>query len=70
MNRRHDQEDLGTPGIMYTAPYARASTAEQGKGLSIPTQIEACQGLVERYAENRQAQGRHAECDVRRGMAG
>src|SRR5438067_521046 len=30
------------------AIYARVSTADQGKGYSIPTQIEACQHLAQR----------------------
>jgi site-specific DNA recombinase len=32
----------------YAAIYARGSTEDQGKGFSIPTQIEACQKLAER----------------------
>jgi site-specific DNA recombinase len=32
----------------YAAIYARVSTEDQGKGYSIPTQIEACQKLAER----------------------
>jgi site-specific DNA recombinase len=32
----------------YATIYARVSTEDQGKGFSIPTQIEACQKLVER----------------------
>jgi site-specific DNA recombinase len=32
----------------YAAIYARVSTEDQGKGFSIPTQIEACQKLAER----------------------
>jgi site-specific DNA recombinase len=33
--------------IKYAAIYARVSTEDQGKGYSIPTQIEACQKLAE-----------------------
>jgi len=32
----------------YAAIYARVSTEDQGKGFSIPTQLEACQKLAER----------------------
>jgi site-specific DNA recombinase len=32
----------------YGAIYARVSTEDQGKGFSIPTQIEACQNLAAR----------------------
>jgi site-specific DNA recombinase len=32
----------------YAAIYARVSTEDQGKGFSIPTQIEACEELPER----------------------
>jgi site-specific DNA recombinase len=32
----------------YAAIYARVSTEDQGKGFSIPTQIEACQKLADR----------------------
>jgi site-specific DNA recombinase len=35
-------------GQAYAAIYARVSTEDQGKGFSIPTQIEACQKLAER----------------------
>ena len=41
MNNHHD-------GQAYAAIYARVSTEDQGKGFSIPTQIEACQKLAER----------------------
>jgi DNA invertase Pin-like site-specific DNA recombinase len=34
------------PEITYAAIYARVSTEDQGKGFSIPTQIEACQKLA------------------------
>ena len=36
------------PPTRYAAIYARVSTEDQGKGFSIPTQIEACQKLAER----------------------
>ena len=32
----------------YAAIYARVSTEDQGKGFSIPTQLEACRKLAER----------------------
>ena len=38
LNRNHDAQ--------YAAIYARVSTEDQGKGYSIPTQIEACQKLA------------------------
>jgi site-specific DNA recombinase len=36
-----------TTPCRYAAIYARVSTEDQGKGFSIPTQIEACQKLAE-----------------------
>src|SRR5215510_14710353 len=33
--------------VRYAAIYARVSTEDQGKGYSIPTQIEACQRLAQ-----------------------
>jgi site-specific DNA recombinase len=48
MSRQQDQSIPGTPGIPYAAIYARVSTEDQGKGFSIPTQIEACQQLSNR----------------------
>ena len=36
------------PEITYAAIYARVSTEDQGKGFSIPTQIEGCRKLAER----------------------
>jgi site-specific DNA recombinase len=36
------------PPIRYAAIYVRVSTEDQGKGFSIPTQLEACQKLAER----------------------
>jgi site-specific DNA recombinase len=45
-NREHTMNpSAGTP---YAAIYARVSTEDQGKGFSIPTQIEGCQKLAER----------------------
>jgi site-specific DNA recombinase len=41
MNNRHQ-------GQAHAAIYARVSTEDQGKGFSIPTQIEACQKLADR----------------------
>ena len=41
MNNEHN-------GQAFAAIYARVSTEDQGKGFSIPTQIEACQKLAER----------------------
>jgi Resolvase, N terminal domain len=37
-----------TNDMKYAAIYARVSTEDQGKGFSIPTQIEACQKLAAR----------------------
>ena len=37
-----------TNDMKYAAMYARVSTEDQGKGFSIPTQIEACQQLATR----------------------
>jgi site-specific DNA recombinase len=37
-----------TNSTRYAAIYARVSTEDQGKGFSIPTQIEGCQKLAER----------------------
>jgi DNA invertase Pin-like site-specific DNA recombinase len=37
-----------TSDMKYAAMYARVSTEDQGKGFSIPTQIEACQELAAR----------------------
>jgi DNA invertase Pin-like site-specific DNA recombinase len=44
--REHTQN--GADHARYAAIYARVSTEDQGKGCSIPTQIEACQKLAER----------------------
>jgi DNA invertase Pin-like site-specific DNA recombinase len=32
---------------LYAAIYARVSTEDQGKGFSLPTEIEACQKLAD-----------------------
>jgi DNA invertase Pin-like site-specific DNA recombinase len=48
MSRQQDQGCPGTPGIPYAAICARVSTEDQGKGFSIPTQIEACHKLADR----------------------
>jgi site-specific DNA recombinase len=37
-----------TSDTKYAASYARVSTEDQGKGFSIPTQIEACEQLATR----------------------
>jgi site-specific DNA recombinase len=37
-----------TNDMKYAAIYARVSTEDQGKGFSIPTQIDACQQLAAR----------------------
>jgi site-specific DNA recombinase len=37
-----------TGDVKYAAVYARVSTEDQGKGFSIPTQLEACQKLAAR----------------------
>jgi DNA invertase Pin-like site-specific DNA recombinase len=36
----------------YAAIYARVSTEGQGKGVSIPTQIEADQAMAARYTDD------------------
>jgi site-specific DNA recombinase len=48
--RSHDQEHTmsQSPAAPYAAIYARVSTEDQGKGFSIPTQIEACRQLATR----------------------
>jgi Resolvase, N terminal domain len=38
----------GDHSLRYAAIYARVSTEDQGKGFSIPTQIEACHKLADR----------------------
>jgi uncharacterized protein (DUF302 family) len=37
-----------TSEVRFAAIYARVSTEDQGKGFSIPTQIDACQQLATR----------------------
>jgi len=39
---------MSSPNKPSAAIYVRVSTEDQGKGFSIPTQIEACQKLAER----------------------
>jgi DNA invertase Pin-like site-specific DNA recombinase len=48
MSRPQDSAVLKAPDLMYATIYARVSTDDQGKGFSIPTQIEAGQKLAER----------------------
>ena len=45
-SQRHASQ--GEHSLRYATIYARVSTEDQGKGFSIPTQIEACQKLAER----------------------
>jgi Resolvase, N terminal domain len=47
--RRHDREHTMSQSTVppYAAIYARVSTEDQGKGFSIPTQIEGCRKLAE-----------------------
>jgi site-specific DNA recombinase len=48
VSRPQDHGGLKAPDLMYAAIYARVSTEDQGKGFSIPTQIEAGQKLADR----------------------
>jgi site-specific DNA recombinase len=48
MNRQPDEGAPARTGSQMAAIYARVSTEDQGKGFSLPTQIEACQKLAER----------------------
>jgi DNA invertase Pin-like site-specific DNA recombinase len=50
MNRRTLESRAIHPpiGAKYAAIYCRVSTEDQGKGFSIPTQVEACQRLAAR----------------------
>src|SRR5919198_4556761 len=48
MSRPHDHGGMRIQGPGYAAIYARVSTEDQGKGFSIPTQLEACQKLADR----------------------
>ena len=48
MNHSQRHASQGEHSLRYAAIYARVSTEDQGKGFSIPTQIEACQKLAER----------------------
>jgi site-specific DNA recombinase len=46
--KRPFSQAIGSPGdVRYAAIYVRVSTEDQGKGYSIPTQIEACQALAQ-----------------------
>jgi hypothetical protein len=46
MNRPRTAATNITEHSRYAAIYARVSTEDQGKGFSIPTQIEGCQNLA------------------------
>ena len=46
MSRHQSQGGFGESSMVYTAIYARVSTEDQGKGFSIPTQIEGGQKLA------------------------
>jgi site-specific DNA recombinase len=48
MNRQQNQGIPDPSSLAYAAIYARVSTEDQGKGFSIPTQIEACRKLAAR----------------------
>ncbi len=48
MDGAKETESHETRDRRYAAIYARVSTEDQGKGFSIPTQIEACQKLADR----------------------
>jgi site-specific DNA recombinase len=48
MSRLKEAASNGAGANKYAAIYARVSTEDQGKGFSIPTQIEACQKLADR----------------------
>jgi DNA invertase Pin-like site-specific DNA recombinase len=48
VSRPQDHGGLKAPDLIYAAIYARVSTEDQGKGFSIPTQIEAGQKLADR----------------------
>jgi hypothetical protein len=48
MSRPQDHGGLKAPDLMYAAIYARVSTEDQGKGFSIPTQIEAGPAIATR----------------------
>jgi site-specific DNA recombinase len=47
LNHTQGHASQGDHSLRYAAIYARVSTEDQGKGFSIPTQIEACQKLAE-----------------------
>jgi site-specific DNA recombinase len=48
MNHTQGHASQGDHSLRYAAIYTRVSTEDQGKGYSIPTQIEACKKLAER----------------------
>jgi DNA invertase Pin-like site-specific DNA recombinase len=48
MNLTQGHASQGDHSLRYAAIYARVSTEDQGKGFSIPTQIEACHKLADR----------------------
>jgi DNA invertase Pin-like site-specific DNA recombinase len=48
LNHTQGHASQGDHSLRYAAIYARVSTEDQGKGFSIPTQIEAGQKLAER----------------------
>jgi DNA invertase Pin-like site-specific DNA recombinase len=48
MNHTQGHAGQGDDSLRYAAIYARVSTEDQGKGFSLPTEIEACQRLAER----------------------
>jgi DNA invertase Pin-like site-specific DNA recombinase len=48
VSRNREYSEELSLGISYAAIYARVSTEDQGKGFSIPTQLEACQKLADR----------------------
>jgi len=50
MKRSVDVRSNGYPGVRYAAIYARISTEDQGKGASIPTQLEACRKLAGKHS--------------------
>jgi hypothetical protein len=68
MSRPHDQGAPGASSFMDAAIYARVSTEDQGKGFSIPTQIEAGQVMAARCTDNWQAHARHSQPHVGRGV--
>jgi hypothetical protein len=49
MNHPKEFASSGSGIIQHAAIYVRVSSGDQGKGFSIPTQIEACQKLAKRH---------------------